>query len=410
MKHVSKLIFLFKKLSQDKQTTSAGRLLLLCLMGISLSVLVMLLSLSIIIGFKHNVSRVAYQQTGHISIYHTGEPWSSTNNYIHLSDDVRAFLRRQETILECAPIIQQIALIKTDNNFLSIPLYGIEDNYPLPPLSHPDTLIKNKKDHLGYPIILDRNTAKKLGLKLGDKLKLYFTHNGIKVRSFFLANTYESGSIEKMPAYCPDLPLRKLLLLPKNMYSRIILWTQSGRNNFENADNLLNEFNKQKDLNIENYTISTAEELLPDLFSWLNLLDSNVVFLIVIMIVISVFTMTTSVIILLLDKTKHIAILKSLGATNTLLHQVFALLSLKLVLYGLLIGNTIALILLWVQDHWKVLKLNPKDYFIDSVPVVFDISIFVSVNLLALLVIMLSILLPLRMIDSIKPSTLLRFE
>lgn len=371
----------------------------------------MLLSLSIILGFKAEVADVAYRQTGHISIYHYGEPWTGTSRFITFAPDTQAYLESQSEVEHCDALIQQMALLKTEDNFSGLMICGVEEDFALPQSTQGKSIpTLQRSDSLGNPLVLPLAVADNMGLKRGDKLRLYFMGEGIKVRSFYLADTYQSGGLETMPAFCSAEVLRKLLRLQAHEYSRIRLWLKPEYSSTTLADALPKRLGEQKHLQTNHYSISTAEELLPDLFSWLSLLDSNVIFLIVIMLLISIFTMITGVIILVLDKTRHIAILKALGASNSFIRSIFRLVSVRLILWGLLWGNLLALALLFMQKHWAVLRLNPRDYFIDTVPVALDIWIFVVVNIGALLLISLAIFLPLGAINSVRPSRLLRFD
>lgn len=161
---------------------------------------------------------------------------------------------------------------------------------------------------------------------------------------------------------------------------------------------------------MSNYAMSTAEELLPELFSWLALLDSNVVFLVVVILLIACFTMIAVVIILVLDKTRHIGILKAIGADDWYIRRIFVLLSVRLVLWGILAGNLVAALLLGLQHYLQPIKLNPRDYFMDTVPVAFDLWVWLAINLAALVLITLSVVFPTRVIGSVRPSEVMRFD
>lgn len=411
------VLFLANKMFRAERGPEASRLLRLSLLGVALSVSVVLISLSIILGFKGQVKELAYQQTGHISLYHIGETWLGTSRFIHLTPETKSYLLEQNEIVAAHPLVQQMAMLKTDTDFVGFMLYGVDADYPLPVRTK---TLANSRDSLyslaydedsGNPIVLPEIIARRMNLELNDKINLYFTtQSKLKVRTFYLAATYETAGLDKMPAYCSASLLQKLLGIDEEAYSRIVLRCKSNQPTSALAQSLFERFASEASVEMNDYVMSTAEEMLPELFSWLDLLDSNVVFLIVVIILISVFTISTGIIILVLDKTRHIGILMSLGGHTSLLQGVFALVAIRLIAWGLLWGNLIAISLLYIQKRWTILKLDPRDYFIDSVPVSLQVDMFIWVNLTALLIVLLAIVLPLRLIKGIRPSRAIRFD
>lgn len=410
------ILFVASKLFGGSRSLAAARLLRLSLLGIALSVAVVIMALSIILGFKGQVSDLAYRQTGQLSLYRYGTPWTGTANFISVPQSVKDYLKKQDEIEEIQPIIQQMAMLKTEDDFLGLALYGVEPEHRIEVNTKGvEDSIRSYQiggaDSVGNPIVLPSVVAEKMSLSIGDKLRLYFTLDGkIKVRSFYLAHTYETAGLEQMPALCSASLLRRLLNLSDDEYSRIIIRTTSGEELRALAGKLSQRFSTQTEVKMQDYAMSTADEMLPDLFSWLELLDSNVIFLIVIIIIISTFTMITGIIILVLDKVNHIAVIKALGGSNSLLQRLFALIAIRLIAGGLVLGNVLAFVLLAVQHYYAPLRLNPQDYFIDRVPVLLDPMLFVWVSFVALLVVALAIVLPLRTIQGIRPSLILRFE
>lgn len=402
------------KLANGKNQNGTNKLLWLSIAGITISIVVILLSLSIILGFKRQISTFAYSQTGEISLYPYGENWSANQSYINVPNKLIQYLVTQPEVETAFPILQSTALLKTESDFKGIILYGVEDR------QYPKFFIQNIESGISptfsvvqqgdIPIMLPNIIAEKMNINIGDKVQLYFMGNKVKVRSFTLRATYNSAGIEDMPALCPASTLRKLNKLEKNQYSRIIVNLTTNENSPKTAVTLAHRLNNQNHIPIEGYGLSTAEELMPDIFSWLGMLDSNVIFLIVVMLIIGGFTMITGVIIIILDKTNHIGILKALGASNVYIRRVFSYIALRLILQGILLGNIIGALLLGIQWKWKLIKLNPKDYYMDSIPVVFDIEVWVLANITSFILLGTIILIPTRIISGISPSKTIRFE
>lgn len=411
---MDKLLFLAQGLATGKHQTGPNRLLRLSLGGIALSICIMLISLAVIMGFKERVGDLAYSQTGHISLYPYGHPWTGTTEFISVPNETYSYLQEQPEIAHVCPILQQMPVVKTEEDFSAIILYGIDSlrfaGSNFSQFLSPELIGKLNDNGITRPLILPRRQAERLRLSTGDKVHLYFYGNKIQLRPFTLVGVYESGGNEQMPALCRDENLRSILRLDGDAYSRVLLRLHDAEASQEVAVRLFQRFGAQQEVSMQGYTLNTAEELLPDLFAWLELLDSNVIFLAIIILLIGIFTMISTVIILALDKTRHIGILKALGASNTYVRKIFTLIGLRLIALGLLWGNAIAFILLYIQRQWQPIKLNPEDYFMDAVPVKFDGMTWLLINVGAFALIGICIIFPTKIIATIRPSITLRYD
>ena len=156
--------------------------------------------------------------------------------------------------------------------------------------------------------------------------------------------------------------------------------------------------------------MNLGQELQPELFNWLAFLDTNVYALLSLMLLVGGFAMITGLIIIVLDKSRQIGILKALGATNSQLRQTFLLIAAHLILKGVLWGNILALTLSLVQRHYKVIKLNPANYFTDAVPIHFDLALWLGINVGTLLVILLMVIVPASLVSRIHPAESMRID
>ena len=407
-------LFIASRLARGKSSNRTDKLLWLSISGIVISTLVILISLSVILGFKRQVSSIAYSQTGHISLYPYGENWLSTQQYIDASPKLIDYLERQPEIKSVSPLLQDIALLKTKDDFKTILLYGIEGNRYNPFFSQQLFLGRlpnfSQYDTSSVPLVLPSAVANRLDYKVGDKVRLYFLTNRIKIRAFTLVGIYQSAGLSEMPALCPHDVLQKIKGINEGQYNRIALTAADGLSSTELSSITISKLSQQQIAPIQNYGLSTAEELMPDIFSWLSMLDSNVIFLIVVMLIIGAFTMISGVIIIILDKTAQIGILKALGASNRLIRQLFTWIALRFIVLGIVFGNVLALLLIGLQYQFKLIPLNPEDYYMDSVPVVFDAWVWLAVNLGVVATLLIVVLLTTRIIASIKPSSTMKFE
>ena len=409
--------FLSRGLSRgDKAgTRRVSALLRLTTIGVALSLSVMLLSVTIILGFHRQIHEFAFSQTGHISLNGYGSNWKTSTTPVYVSPELLSFLREEKGISSVSPLIQQAGLLKTEGDFSGILLYGIDSTFrsryfteqvksgTLPSFS--------ESEYSRPPIVLPSHVARRMNYKVGDAVRIYFFGEKMRVRVFELQAIYESTGLELSPALCPISSLQRLNHWDENTYSRLIIMLQDPDAAYPTLEHLISTLQARPDLiGEENYGLNLGQELQPELFNWLAFLDTNVYALLSLMVLVGGFAMITGLIIIVLDKSKQIGILKALGATNRQLRQTFLHIAARLILRGIFWGNAIALVLSLAQRHFKIIKLNPANYFTDSVPIHFDLPLWVAINVGTLIVILLMVLVPASLVSRIHPAESMRMD
>ena len=409
--------FLSRGLSRgDKAgTRRVSALLRLTTIGVALSLSVMLLSVTIILGFHRQIHEFAFSQTGHISLNGYGSNWKTSTTPVYVSPELLSFLREEKGVSSVSPLIQQAGLLKTEGDFSGILLYGIDSTFrsryfteqvksgTLPSFS--------ESEYSRPPIVLPSHVARRMNYKVGDAVRIYFFGEKMRVRVFELQAIYESTGLELSPALCPISSLQRLNHWDENTYSRLIIMLQDPDDAYPTLDHLISTLQARPDLiGEENYGLNLGQELQPELFNWLAFLDTNVYALLSLMVLVGGFAMITGLIIIVLDKSKQIGILKALGATNRQLRQTFLQIAARLILRGIFWGNAIALVLSLAQRHFKIIKLNPANYFTDSVPIHFDLPLWVAINVGTLVVILLMVLVPASLVSRIHPAESMRMD
>ena len=409
--------FLSRGLSRgDKAgTRRVSALLRLTTIGVALSLSVMLLSVTIILGFHRQIHEFAFSQTGHISLNGYGSNWKTSTTPVYVSPELLSFLREEKGISSVSPLIQQAGLLKTEGDFSGILLYGIDSTFrsryfteqvksgTLPSFS--------ESEYSRPPIVLPSHVARRMNYKVGDAVRIYFFGEKMRVRVFELQAIYESTGLELSPALCPISSLQRLNHWDENTYSRLIIILQDPDAAYPTLEHLISTLQARPDLiGEENYGLNLGQELQPELFNWLAFLDTNVYALLSLMVLVGGFAMITGLIIIVLDKSKQIGILKALGATNRQLRQTFLQIAARLILRGIFWGNAIALVLSLAQRQFKIIKLNPANYFTDSVPIHFDLPLWIVINVGTLIVILLMVLVPASLVSRIHPAESMRMD
>lgn len=411
-------IFLAKGLSRSKARQGRRRLssiLRLTTIGVALSLSVMLLSVTIILGFHRQVHEFAFSQTGHISLNGYGSDWKTSTTPIRISPRLLTYLRGQADIETATPLVQQAGLLKTEDDFSGILLYGIDSSFRsryfeenIRSGSFP-SFATTSGDR--PPIVLPSHVARRMGYQVGDHIRIYFFGEKMRIRVFELQAIYESTGLELSPALCPITTLQKLNHWDEHTFSRLLIMLRKPEKAGAVLEHIITSLQARPDLiGEENYGMNLGQELQPELFNWLAFLDTNVYALLSLMLLVGGFAMITGLIIIVLDKSRQIGILKALGATNSQLRQTFLLIAARLILKGVLWGNLLALTLSLVQRHYKVIKLNPANYFTDAVPIHFDLGLWLGINVGTLLVILLMVIVPASLVSRIHPAESMRID
>ena len=411
-------IFLAKGLSRGKVrqgTHHLSSILRLTTIGVALSLSVMLLSVTIILGFHRQSHEFAFSQTGHISLNGYGSDWKTSTTPIRISPRLLTYLRDQADIETATPLVQQAGLLKTKDDFSGILLYGIDSSFRsryfeenIRSGSFP-SFATTSGDR--PPIVLPSHVARRMGYQVGDHIRIYFFGEKMRIRVFELQAIYESTGLELSPALCPITTLQKLNHWDEHTFSRLLIMLREPDKAGAVLEHIITSLQARPDLiGEENYGMNLGQELQPELFNWLAFLDTNVYALLSLMLLVGGFAMITGLIIIVLDKSRQIGILKALGATNSQLRQTFLLIAARLILKGVLWGNLLALTLSLVQRHYKVIKLNPANYFTDAVPIHFDLGLWLGINVGTLLVILLMVIVPASLVSRIHPAESMRID
>lgn len=384
----------------------------LSVIGIMLSLMVMLITVSIAGGFKQNIRSLVYGYTGHLCI----APVAGTSDHFNAPVGMLEAITSVEGVDRVVPTIEMIGVAKTDSAFAGIllmgdnslrtrnPLFGqtVSGNYPS--FSSADTVPN--------PILLPQVTADKLHLKIGDKLRIYFAGTErMRLRTFTVAGVYSGGKMDMPVGLVSADVLRRVGGLGADDVSRLLIYASDPDETDLIVTRVFDRLSETLYVGEQRLTINTATELNPMIMDWLSALDTNVAILLTLMGLVGGFTMIAGLIVLVMDKTQFIGMLKALGCGEGSLRRIFLYLAMMLVGRGMIWGNVLALILCLLQQHFRWLRLlDPDIYYMDYVPVQVDWLVWILVNLGTLLVTFLMLLAPSHIISRISPVKALRFE
>ena len=390
--------------------------------GIAISVTVMLLTIAIVTGFKNQIEHKVMGFDAQIALRPIAISSDETDeSQISLSPQLSDLLNSELPDYAVKSLSMSCpGVLRTDDAFNAVVLRCYPDNSALPFVAENliDGMVPDFEDEVNRnSIVLSAMQSKKLGVGVGDKVTTFFFDedgSGVRLRNLEVRGIYESyfAEYDDVVAYAsPDLISRIKGIRPGRGEALEI--NDLNREEIEPLTQKLNDklaaAYYSGDLD-QYYVAQSIFRRVPAYFSWLDLLNTNVVVIMILMGCVAGFTLVSCLFILILERVKMIGLLKSIGASNGLVSHVFMLLAARLIFIGLVIGNLLSAALIFMQDKWHLIHLDPETYCLNYVPV--DISLF-DVCLLDVAVVTVAVLLmfvPTRLISRLSPSTTMRYE
>lgn len=402
----------FSKEGDRKVTSPAVRI---AMIGIALGLAVMILSVAIVVGFKKEVRNKVIGFGSHIQITNFDNNSSYESTPIAVSDTLLEELQAFPGIRHVEAFATKTGILKTDSDFQGIVLKGVDANFDWTFFQknlkegevftiHPDTMTTD--------VLISQYLANLLTLKAGDSFLTYFVQDDVRARKFRITGIYETGFVDydKLFVIADIKQIRRLNGWDKDQVSGLELVVDNYDHLDQTAEELYFNLAEKKDRIGNTYYTRSVKELNPMIFSWLNVLDINVVVILILMLSVAGFTMISGLLIIILERTNMIGILKALGENNASIRKIFLYVSFFLIGKGMLWGNMIGISLCLIQSYFHVIQLDPSIYYLDAVPVDISLVSLLLLNTGTLLASMLMMLGPSFLITKIDPARSIRFE
>ena len=383
--------------------------------GVSLGVAVMVISVCIVLGFKREVQQKVMGMGGHVQVLNYDHQVDLEPHPIVLDDDVMAQLRETQGVAHVQRFCNQPGMLKTEESFQGVILKGIGEEYHLAFLRQhlvvgevpvfSDTVSSQR-------ILLSQTLSRQLRLKVGDKVYAYFFDNGVRTRRFTVSGIYSThmGEFDKTLIFTDLHTTRRLAGYADDQYSGAEITVMDLEKLDQVAFGVASRVNRLTDHYGQNYTSPTIRELYPGIFGWLTLLDTNIWVILCLMISVAAFTMISCLLIIILERTQFIGVMKALGASNARLRHLFLYFASLIILKGVLAGNLIGLALVFLPQYAGVLRLDADTCYVDVVPVDSNWLFVILINVGTLLVSFLVLVVPSCLVSRIHPARSSRFE
>ncbi|MFV0546195.1 MAG: ABC transporter permease [Bacteroides sp.] len=388
---------------------------LIAIIGIAIGLAVMIVSVAVVIGFKSEVRGKVIGFGSHIQVTNLDAATSYETHPVEVGDSMMKALTTFPEIKHVERYSTKPGMIKTADAFQGMVLKGVGAEFDA-------TFFKKHLIEGEFPtfsdstssnqVVISRSLASKLRLKLGDRIYTYYVQQEVRVRRLTIVGIYETNFSEYDNLF---------LITDLHMVNRLNGWEKdqvSGVelqvNDYDRLEEITNQLGEVTDNRIDRYGsvyyVRNILQMNPQIFAWLDLLDMNVWVILFLMVGVAGFTMISGLLIIILERTNMIGILKALGAGNYTIRKTFLWFSVFLIGKGMIWGNAIGLAFCFVQSYFGLFKLDPQTYYIDTVPISFNVLLWLLINIGTLLVSVLMLIGPSFLITRINPATSMRYE
>ncbi len=381
--------------------------------GVAVGLMVMILSVCIVIGFKHQVREKIIGFGQHIQVRNY-ESTLQGEMPVTATDSLLITLKKIPLVDNAQRYAQKPGLIAVDDEFDGIVLKGIGNGYDLSFFADymKDGELPTFSDTSSSgSLLLSKAIADKMKISVGDKVNIYFVQNNVKARRFTVKGLYETNlaEMDNIVALTDIYTVRRLNGWADDKCTGIEITVTDYDYLEQVRDSVVELMDMETRRNYEKLYIQTVEEMNPALFAWLDILDGTVWVILILVLSVAGFTMISGLLILILEKSNLIGILKAIGAQDVSIRKIFLYYAMFIIGRGMLWGNAIAFTLSVLQYYYGIVKLDPEMYYMDRVPIEFSWWL-IPLNIAMFILSVAMLLLPSMLISHIEPTKAIRFE
>ena len=385
--------------------------------GVAIGLAVMIISVCVVLGFKHTIRDKVVGFGSHIQVanFYTLQS-SAIDQPVAIGDSMMNVLKRTDGVKHVQRFAMKQGILKTDNDFLGVMFKGVGPEFDSTFIHK--SMVEGSIPHFSDQqstnrILISKDMASKLRVKAGDRIFAYFIgEGGVRTRRFTISGVYQTNlaQYDKTTCFCDLYTARKLNAWTDDMVTGAELTVNDFKQLGTTANDIIKRVNRTQDQYGNTFSSKTIRELSPQIFSWLDLLDLNVWIILAIMTAVAVVTMISGLLIIILERTTMIGVLKALGARNSTVRHTFLWFAAFIIGKGLLIGDALALALILLQKLTGFAKLDPQTYYVDVVPVELDWTLIVALNIATMLIALFVLIAPSYLVSHIHPAKSMRYE
>ena len=384
--------------------------------GVAIGLAVMIVTVSVVLGFKHTIRDKVVGFGSHIQVHNIMNYNGSDPHPICANDSLMKAVGKLPGVAKAERFSMTQGILKTDEDFLGIAIKGIAEEYDTTFLSQhliAGNITSFSDKTSKYKLLVSKMIADKMRLKVGDKVFGYFIDNqDVRTRKFTISGIYQTNMTRFDETLCfTDLhTANKLNGWTDNQATGIEVLVKDFEKVNETANQFIDNINRTSDEQGNSLTSETIYELYPQVFSWLELLDINVWIILALMVCVAGFTMISGLLIIILERTQMIGILKALGARNKTVRHTFLWFSVFIIGQGLFWGNIVGIGIVLLQKYTGFITLDPQTYYVSEAPMELNLPLVALINIATLLICVFVLIAPSYLISHIHPAKSIRYE
>ena len=384
--------------------------------GVAIGLAVMIVTVSVVLGFKHTIRDKVVGFGGHIQIHNVllfndADPYT-----INVTDSLTETIKSIEGVNHVERYSVTQGLLKTDDDFLGVAFKGVGPEFNTTFLK--EHLLEGNIPQFSdstsqYQLLLSKMIADKLQLKAGDKVFAYFIgDDNVKTRKYNVCGIYQTNMTRFDESICfTDLyTINRLNGWDRDDCTGIGVTINDLDQLPLVEERFINSINRNHDAKGNMITSQTIYETYPQVFMWLELLDINVWIILALMVCVAGFTMISGLLIIILERTQMIGILKALGARNKTVRHTFLWFSVFIIGQGMLWGNVIGIGLVLLQQYTGIISLDPQTYYVSEAPMELHIPLVLLLDVVTLQICVFVLIAPSYLISHIHPAKSMRYE
>ena len=384
--------------------------------GVAIGLAVMLVSVSVVFGFKHTIRDKVVGFGSHIQVANFMALQTAEQYPIQMGDSMLSVLKRIPGVSHVQLYAIKQGILKTETDFLGVAFKGIASEYDISFIREnllEGVIPKFSDTRATQQILISKTIADQLNLHQGSKVFAYFIDtSGVRTRRFTVAGIYQTNlsQYDRVICFIDFYTAVKLNGWEPDQAGGAELSISNFDKLAETEAHVIDRVNRTIDSYGETYSSQTIKEANPQIFSWLDLLDLNVWIILGLMLAVAAVTMISGLLIIILERTTMIGILKALGARNRTIRHTFLWFAVFTIGKGMLIGNLAGIALIAFQHFTGAVKLDPVTYYVSTVPVEFNLPIFFLLNVATLFISVFVLIAPSYLVSKIDPAKSMRYE
>lgn len=384
--------------------------------GVAIGLAVMVISVCVVLGFKHSIRDKVVGFGSHIQVADFLTLHQAEQYPVVMDDSMTNVLKGIPGVKHVQRFAMKEGILKTDSDFLGVAFKGVGSDFDSTFIHQ--NMVEGSIPHFsdstaGNSILVSKLMADKLRLKTGQRIFAYFIdQDAVRTRRFTVAGIYQTNlkKYDETIVFTDIHTIVKLNGWETDQASGAEITVKDFNQLNNTADCIINKVNRTVDHYGETYSSATIKELNPQIFQWLGLMDMNVWIILALMLIVAGVTMISGLLIIILERTSMIGVLKALGARNKTIRHTFLWFAAFIIGKGLLFGNILAFGLLFLQKFTGIVKLDPQTYYVSTVPIEINWTYIIALNVATLFISVFMLVAPSFFVSHIHPAKSMRYE